>query len=370
MFTVLLVEDEELERRYLKSLVEQSATDYKVIGEACNGREGIDLCSKLHPDIVFMDIRMPGVDGLTATKVIKSNNPETQILLISAYDDFSYAKQAIHLGVNEYLLKPAQPEEILEALSTMTKKNNSKLQNFGSFFSKIDSKDYIAARYPFEKEKEIIIALDKKDYKLFNIAINNLIQELLDNYRNICTIKIRIYELLTVISRALNDFGYNSVDIRTFKVNKFKELERIFSFTDLREYLVNIKQDLLNLVNLTETNTSEFAEIIVSYINAHKADDLSLNDIASYFHFSSCHVSRLIRKKTGLTFPQYLNKIRLAEAKELLRNSDLDVNKIAHSVGYNEVSHFNRIFKKALGLSPSKYRSLFADSKTINLEIC
>lgn|GEM_PF-301975 len=368
MFTVLLVEDEELERRYLKSLFEESRSDYRVIGEACNGKEGIELCLQLQPDIVFMDIRMPGVDGLTATKVIKSNHPETRILLLSAYDDFNYARQAIHLGVSEYLLKPAQPEEIFEALNSMTNKAASLNRRFSGFFSTIDPKDFASEHYPFEKEKEIITALEMKDYKLFNKATDDLIQELINNCRSIHIIKARTYELITVITRFLTDDGYSFFEMETFKVNKFREIEELSSFHDLKEYLTKFKKDCLKLIDLNETSSAGLAEIIVSYINTHKAENLSLKDLASRFHFSPCHISRLIRKKTGQTFPQYLNKIRLAEAKELLRNSDLEINKIAYTVGYTEVSHFNRIFKKTLGLSPSKYRRLFTESKPTLLE--
>ncbi|MGI6331852.1 MAG: response regulator transcription factor [Zhaonellaceae bacterium] len=369
MFTVLLVEDEELERRYLKSLLEKSSWGYKVVGEACNGREGIELHSKLQPDIVFMDIRMPGIDGLSATKSIKTSNPNVKILILTAYDDFNYAKQAIHLGVDEYLLKPAQPKDIFEALSSITKSSYSQLNNFNGFFSKIDSNDFISANYPLELEKEIITALEKKDYKLFNNATDKLIQELFANCRNIGTVKMRIYELVIIISRVLNNTGYNPAEVQNFKLTKFREMENLNSLEVFKEYLNQFKDDLLKLVNLSELSSAEYSDLIISFINTHKADNISLSEISSYFHFSPCHISRLIRKKTGLTFPQYLNKIRLAEAKELLRNSDLDINVIASSVGYNEVSHFNRIFKKTLGLSPSKYRNLFKESKEPSLKI-
>lgn len=368
MFTVLLVEDEELERRYLKSLLEKSPWDYKVVGEACNGREGIELYSKLQPDIVFMDIRMPGIDGLSATKSIKTTNPNVKILILSAYDDFNYAKQAIHLGVNEYLLKPAQPKDILEALNSITKSSNSQLNNFNGFFPKIDFDEFISANYPLEIEKEIITALEKKDYKLFNNATDKLIREFFTNCRNIAIVKIKIYELTIIISRVLSDTGYRPEEIRNFKFAKFREMENLNSLEVFDEFLKQFKKDLLKLVNLSEMNSNEYSEFIISFIKAHKTDNISLSEISSYFHFSPCHISRLIRKKTGLTFPQYLNKIKLDEAKELLRNSDLDINIIANSVGYNEVPHFNRIFKKTFGLSPSKYRNLFKESKEPSLK--
>lgn len=363
MYKVLLVEDEELERRYLRSLLDKKTSNFQVIGEACNGREGIELSAKLVPDIVFMDIRMPGINGLAATKIIKNTNPNIRILLLSAYSDFNYAKQAIHLGVNEYLLKPAQANDILSALNAVTKNNSTDLLSFNSCLANDDLQDFITSNYPLEKEREIIISLQKRDLKLFNTATDDLIKEIMQNYHSFSTIKIRFYELITIISRALNDSGYSVQKTRRFKLDKFQEIAEINNSDDINEYLIRFKKDFLEIINLSEDNGYEHADRIISYISAHKADNISLHEIAAYFHFSPCHISRIIKRKTGFTYPQYFNKIRLAEAKELLRNSNLDISKIANTIGYNEVSHFNRIFKKSLGLSPSKYRNLFNESK-------
>jgi two-component system response regulator YesN len=84
----------------------------------------------------------------------------------------------------------------------------------------------------------------------------------------------------------------------------------------------------------------------------------SLKEVAEHFHFSTGHLSRLIKKETGMTYPQYLNQIRLEAARMLLCKSDLDIGKIAYEVGYQEVSHFNRVFKKTMGMNPTKYRKL------------
>lgn len=174
MFTVLLVEDEELERRYLKSLLEKSSWGYKVVGEACNGREGIELHSKLQPDIVFMDIRMPGIDGLSATKSIKTSNPNVKILILTAYDDFNYAKQAIHLGVDEYLLKPAQPKDIFEALSSITKSSYSQLNKILTvFFQKLTLMISFLLTIPWNSKKKLLQLWKRKTTNyLITLLIN------------------------------------------------------------------------------------------------------------------------------------------------------------------------------------------------------
>lgn len=116
---VLLVDDEAIERKVLEKIlmehlpVNQSLTVY----QAKNGKEAIDLCLSESIDIVFMDINMPVMDGLQATQAIKAMDSRIDIIMVSAYDTFDYAKQAIDYGVKAYLLKPASVEEVIAVFS-------------------------------------------------------------------------------------------------------------------------------------------------------------------------------------------------------------------------------------------------------------
>ncbi|MDQ0285808.1 YesN/AraC family two-component response regulator [Desulfofundulus luciae] len=106
MYKILLAEDEELERRFLRHLVENAGLPLVVAGEATNGREAVELAELLQPEIIFMDIKMPGTDGLAATRTIKEKNPALEVIIITAHGEFSYSQQAIKYKVADYLLKP------------------------------------------------------------------------------------------------------------------------------------------------------------------------------------------------------------------------------------------------------------------------
>lgn len=364
MIRILLVEDEELERKYLKSLLEKN---YEIVGEACNGKQGIELNEKLLPDIVIMDVKMPGIDGLTATKIIKQYNPRARIIIVSAYDNFNYAQQALKLGACEYLLKPAQPEEILSAIKTAIPTPLPEMIRFTEFNLNRIMQDFIACNIPMNTEKTVQVAIQKRDRKLIAAAINEYVAQLFDFAKTVSTVIIRIYELVTIISRTLLDGGIDPVKIRKFEINAFHEVSKIKAIDEVKSYGQTLQAEIIKILNLSSASSKDLATSIISYLNANQAKNITLEDIASHFHFSSCHVSRLIKKSTGLTFPEYLNQIRLSAAKNLLRNSHLSVKKIAYAVGYSEVSHFNRVFKSMLGLSPSSYRKLFADEQgTIN----
>ena len=116
-YTVLICDDELLERQVLKSIIENSNLPLKIVGEAKNGVEALEQSAKLKPDILLIDIKMPGKDGITAGAEIKKVCPKCKTIFITAYDDFEYVKKALQIGAVEYLLKPVRPDEIVALLA-------------------------------------------------------------------------------------------------------------------------------------------------------------------------------------------------------------------------------------------------------------
>ncbi len=122
MYTLLIVDDEQLERQALHFIVTQKCPAIKVIGETGDGRSAVQIAAVQRPDIVLMDIRMPEMNGLEAAKRIRALLPDTVIIMLTAFDEFSYAKQALTIGVVEYLLKPVRPDDIMHTLEITIQK--------------------------------------------------------------------------------------------------------------------------------------------------------------------------------------------------------------------------------------------------------
>ncbi|XJZ26987.1 response regulator [Bacillota bacterium Lsc_1132] len=116
MMKVLIVDDEVLERKALTKIMNRSSEDVRVIGEAPNGRKAIEMALKYRPDIIFMDIKMPGIDGVKAVKEIKKIDPSIRFIMVSAFNTFEYAKEVMQQGVREYILKPSSQKDILASL--------------------------------------------------------------------------------------------------------------------------------------------------------------------------------------------------------------------------------------------------------------
>ena len=127
---ILIAEDELLERKAMKKFIQDNFRDMEVVGEAVNGRRAIELAKEMQPDIIFMDIKMPGINGLEAIEKIHAMRPQTKFILVSAYDTFDYAKQAMQFGIKDYILKPGKKEEIITALYRLKKEvlNEAKIE--------------------------------------------------------------------------------------------------------------------------------------------------------------------------------------------------------------------------------------------------
>ena len=112
---LLIVDDHDLIRESTQLMLE-GEPDLEVVGEAVNGRHALELCRQLRPDLVLMDVRMPEMDGLTATREIKKEMPAISVLVVSAYESEDYRREAASAGATDYILKDAERRQLLEAV--------------------------------------------------------------------------------------------------------------------------------------------------------------------------------------------------------------------------------------------------------------
>jgi DNA-binding NarL/FixJ family response regulator len=112
---LLIVDDHDLIRESTQLMLE-GEPDLEVVGEAANGHHALELCRQLRPDLVLMDVRMPEMDGLTATREIKKEMPTISVLVVSAYESEDYRREAASAGATDYILKDAERYQLLEAV--------------------------------------------------------------------------------------------------------------------------------------------------------------------------------------------------------------------------------------------------------------
>ena len=128
MFKVFLVEDEIVVREGIRKNILWEQYDFLYAGDAPDGELALPLIRQIKPDLIITDIKMPFMDGLALIELVRKELPRTKIVIISGYDDFSYAQQAIRMGVDQYLLKPIIKEKMVEILIELRKKMEAEQQ--------------------------------------------------------------------------------------------------------------------------------------------------------------------------------------------------------------------------------------------------
>jgi DNA-binding NarL/FixJ family response regulator len=113
---ILIVDDHDLARAGVRRLL-RGARDLDIVAEASTGREALELCLQLHPDLVLMDVRLADMDGLSATRSIRQAVPDTRVLLFTLYEAADYMAEALQAGAAGYVLKGASRQELLEAIN-------------------------------------------------------------------------------------------------------------------------------------------------------------------------------------------------------------------------------------------------------------
>ncbi|QQZ09379.1 response regulator [Heyndrickxia vini] len=120
MLKLLIVDDEQIEREGLQAIIQNSYPDL-IIKQAKNGKTAIELTPLFKPDLILMDIKMPGMNGLETIEQISYNSPTVKFIMVTAYEMFEYARQALKLGVKDYLLKPSKASEIVFTVGKVLK---------------------------------------------------------------------------------------------------------------------------------------------------------------------------------------------------------------------------------------------------------
>jgi two-component system response regulator YesN len=171
--------------------------------------------------------------------------------------------------------------------------------------------------------------------------------------------QIYLLEMLTSILKAAQSSNVDLTIIFGTDYNLFVELYR---FNDLKHIEKWFREISLQIMNYIMNDRKDTCELLVAkakeYIHKNSNDiDININDLCNYLHISQTYFSLLFKKSTKMTFTNYLTSIRLDEAKQLLKNTDMKTLEVARKIGYSEPNYFSYCFKRYFGISPSEYRN-------------
>lgn len=360
-YTAVIIDDEKWTREVVKSLGQWDALNISVIGEASDGEYGLELIRRLNPDIILTDVRMPRLSGIDLVGVLRREQIETPVLIISGYDDFDYIRSALQLGVTDYLLKPIKAEELnaqlqrcIEIISKQLKHQSVPEGGFSAGFDHMEwAKEYIAL------QNQLRDALRSRDGQQMEECFNRLRSVVISHTGSHPSKSIIIgiyYTLENLLRRFIIDSGYSISQIYgstnyTFVFSADTDLNRVLDFLhDL--FLVAAQQT----EELQRTRNRLDIEQIRLYIASHCTEGITLKKVADRFYVSMEYLSKVFKSTYGEGFTEYVTRLRMEKAAALITEGVLPLKEVGEAVGYYDQAHFYKTFKKIYGKAPGQFR--------------
>jgi two-component system response regulator YesN len=385
---ILLAEDEKYDRETVKHIINENFSEKLQVYEARNGREAIELSESIRPDIVIMDIKMPGIDGIQALKEITASLPNLYSIILTAYDYFDFAKEAVKINVKEYLLKPFTKEEIIEKISTaieFVKKEQNKRR------SQIEDKEKIYTLLPvLESQLSDLIINDKLSGVDYGMYLRCLDMNFTNSYAMVISIKDKYaYENLSrnekdqikmrignYIQEYINrkykcignymfyeDLSY-FIQIENEDIEDFKNLEIDLAFNLRREikkrFNISIRAGLGEIYNSVEQIVESYRQATKCLVyNSDNVNIIHINDIdESMLQDKTVSENNITDGKENKN--KSINKLKLKlfeDVKDFIKEnitSELEQEKVAGNFGLS-VYYFSRTFKEVTGTNFSDY---------------
>jgi two-component system response regulator YesN len=216
----------------------------------------------------------------------------------------------------------------------------------------------LSGRLTYSKEKELIGMLRLGNITGARATLNEILGSiLLEDYTTPDITKARILELLVVVSRAAVELGSDMNTILGSYMRYFKKLKSVDAREELYSWVIVVLERLTR--SIYKSRNVEKITLIseaINYMEEHYGERITLNDVARSVNRSPYYFSHLIKNETGLTYNDWLIKVRMKKAKEMLHNRELSIARIAAQLNYNDQSYFDKVFKRYEGISPSQYR--------------
>jgi len=525
MLKVIIVDDEAIVRLTLQTILDWEQNGFQIVGAYANGKQALRYIQEHQQvDLVITDINMPIMNGLELIEVIKEMGIATEILVISAYDDYELVRKAFKLGVSDYILKPEINHDSMQLLLSTIERRFKKNNNHHGLETNTDSGEQRLSAFLFEEEdvtsksgeqEQVVlenyvvclimvedymriverfgqnlqgslvlpfeetvkqVLLEMKNYFLLSrgpdeyvLIFNDLTKEQINEYLEplLNRIRLQLKSFLNIsVTMTISPFGEKQEDLRSLfnEVNAYMSLrfpfgkgailfssvmkslktmvdEHYFIYNkkllglmldgnrlgvdtiledisrqakdymvhtqdiknvanfylivicEVGRYLSDIQDDLLNVFrkdmnyyerllrfeqvkemdifmknwvywlmdymshqsNRVGSNVIEKAKKYI--FNNYKNPDFSIKELSQFLDFSEKHFSAMFAKEVGETFTDYLTRMRINQAKELMITTNMKMYEICAGIGYNNVEHFSRVFKKATGFSPREYRN-------------
>lgn len=365
MYEVVVVDDEYSVAEMIAKCI-GAVSEFHVARVFRDGADAMEYVANAHTDVLFTDIRMPGLDGIELAGRLLKRNPLCAVVFFSGYSEFEYARKALELGVIDYLTKPVSPLAMRKTLmkirdvfadqkKRLLGEEDRRLEHECGLFRQLAEEGYRA-----EDEAEADALLQGRAGYVIRIRPASLKMEgeafelaLLRGSRMLeadmaawplfraddCfyAAAVEKYDALFYIARRCCDTEI--------------EITREAEFDSYR----SLAQCPLLPANRGRKASSAEMEAVKHYIQAHLSEDITRDLLAGMLFMSPNYFSTYFQKHEGIGYAEYLRAARMERAKQLLQKS-MTVQQICTRVGYSDQKSFLAVFKQYTGMKPSEYR--------------
>ena len=411
MYKVFLADDEAAMRLGVRNNIDWDNSDFILAGEAPDGEMALSLMQEIMPDILITDVRMPFMDGIELSRRVRKTMPWIKIIILSGHDEFEYAKQAISIGVEEYLLKPVTSGILLETLKEVASRirddkerarNIEDLKNDAMknrvekllsdiLYGNIQPEEAVSAaetlNLPVLSDYYLVMivelhCLSPENYNLLSGAcayVSGIVAEWGNSLflsqgpdRIVCILKSKdqaaieeeAFTMAGALKYEVERFGLFTVTAAIGSaVPDLRGWPKSLTDADMTRRSLNLinKKQIVSIRDISPAKGSKYDDIIAkakAYIEEnYDQPDITLHTVASEVHISPNHFSTVFRQETGETFINWLTALRVERATALLETTGLGTADIGYAVGYNDTHYFSYVFKKNTGKSPKEYRA-------------
>ncbi|MCZ8515013.1 response regulator [Paenibacillus filicis] len=355
MWKVAIIDDDPYVLRGMKKIIPWAELDLEFVGEEQDGHKGLELIRTACPDIVITDIYMPVLNGLDMIEKLRDEGFQGKIVILSGYSDFEYARQAVRLDVDDYLSKPTSIEmlrKVMEKLIHRLEEELIKKEKMDEVYHKDANPELSETQLEFYHNFAQAIRNSKACYA--KELVKGHIVHLQDiNFTSQALLQQYTKEIWTILAYTLFDAGIVLNDIYPNHTLQ-NDLDNIISLIQFELWLLHIIDVILESRKYKDNLKHQKAmDTIIEYIHEHYTEDISLEELSDIVSISKNYLCYIFKKATGETFNQYLTRVRIEKAKEMILDGKWLVYEIAEKVGYKNIPYFSTVFKKITGHTPT-----------------
>jgi len=374
---VLIADDEFNVRDVIRHLGKWDQYGITQLLEAANGNEAKRVIERENPEIIFTDIKMPGMSGLDLIEWLDSISYEGKVVLITGYDDYQFMRKAIQYNSFDYLLKPVEDDTfnqtLKKAVDSFLEEKEARVYQDDAIKLRISQSisaachgepadfGFIESNLPISDEYDLTLLsfyqmhqpapyMESLADKLMDQEIGNAVMLYGDG--NQC-ILITVPDQWLVVEECLN--RELDIPVRLVKGHLHSLQDIQYEFKLLQKEMEN--QNYRSIQRLDDLEAKQRMNDIISYVETYYMEEMSLERLANLFFFSREHISRKFKQVTGMTLSKYITKLRIDQAKHWLKETDESIYSISTMLGYQDEKYFSKLFKKVVGVTPFEYRN-------------